>query len=149
MISNDAWPGSLAPRSLPPALLNPVFVVGAPRSGTTWVQRLLTAHPRIVGGTESHLFNALSLLIPGNEDRRDDRRLVGLRCYFTEARRIEIMTALWLEAMTPLVAEKPGATVLVEKTPDHAHHMKRILRVLPAARFVHVVRDSRAVIVSA
>ena len=36
----------------------PVFIVGAQRSGTTWVQRLLCSHPRIVGGQESHLFSA-------------------------------------------------------------------------------------------
>ena len=73
MMSNTPARASLVPTSLPPVLLRPLFIVGAPRSGTTWVQRLLTAHPRIVGGTESHLFNALSALVPGNEERRNER----------------------------------------------------------------------------
>src|SRR5687768_17973655 len=36
----------------------PVFVIGSPRSGTTWVQRLLVAHPAVCGGQESHFFAA-------------------------------------------------------------------------------------------
>ena len=35
---------------------NMVFIVGAPRSGTTWLQRLLATHPRIRTGQESKLF---------------------------------------------------------------------------------------------
>src|SRR5947208_10995760 len=38
--------------------MNPfVFIVGAQRSGTTWLQRLLASHPAIAGGQESHLFS--------------------------------------------------------------------------------------------
>lgn len=36
-----------------------VFVVGCPRSGTTWVRSILAAHGSIVSGPESHLFAAL------------------------------------------------------------------------------------------
>src|SRR5689334_13433315 len=32
------------------------FVVGAPRSGTTWLQQLLYAHPLVATGGETHLF---------------------------------------------------------------------------------------------
>ena len=35
-----------------------VLIVGAQRSGTTWVQRLLASHPAIVSGQESHLFSS-------------------------------------------------------------------------------------------
>jgi len=33
-----------------------LFIVGSPRSGTTWVKRLLQAHPRVVCGPESHAY---------------------------------------------------------------------------------------------
>jgi hypothetical protein len=33
-----------------------VFVVGCPRSGTTWVDGILNRHPLVVGGRESHLY---------------------------------------------------------------------------------------------
>ncbi len=34
-----------------------VFLVGAPRSGTTWLQHLLGAHPRIATRQETDLLN--------------------------------------------------------------------------------------------
>ena len=34
-----------------------VFLVGCPRSGTTWLQKLLASHPRIRSGEESHFFS--------------------------------------------------------------------------------------------
>jgi hypothetical protein len=33
-----------------------VFIVGCPRSGTTWIRRLVAHHPRVVSGPESHAY---------------------------------------------------------------------------------------------
>jgi len=33
-----------------------IFVVGSPRSGTTWIRRLIGEHPSVVTGPESHAF---------------------------------------------------------------------------------------------
>jgi Sulfotransferase family len=35
------------------------FIVGCPRSGTTWIRSLLAPHPAVVTGDESHLFRVL------------------------------------------------------------------------------------------
>ena len=35
---------------------DPIFVVGAARSGTTWVYDILTSHPQVAGVRESWLF---------------------------------------------------------------------------------------------
>lgn len=34
-----------------------VFVIGCPRSGTTWVQIMLCQHPRVATSQETHLFS--------------------------------------------------------------------------------------------
>ncbi|MGH8984792.1 MAG: sulfotransferase family protein [Acidimicrobiia bacterium] len=44
------------PSPLPTVAYPKVFVVGCPRSGTTWVADILQRHPRVVGGRESHLY---------------------------------------------------------------------------------------------
>jgi len=46
--ARDAWP--LAPS------YRKVFIVGCPRSGTTWIRRLLAHHPRVISGPESHAY---------------------------------------------------------------------------------------------
>lgn len=125
-----------------------MFVVGSPRSGTTWVQRLLVAHDQIAGGPESHFFNAFGPVMGYVRPRPEEKRVVGLSCYFTERRFHEILREIWYEAMTPVLAAKPAARVLVEKTPDHAHHLKRVVALFPESKIIHVIRDSRAVVAS-
>lgn len=65
---------------------NVVFLVGSPRSGTTWVQRLLASHPQIQTGQESHLFAAyigpqLRAWRAGSDPLKwSGRGAVGLEC---------------------------------------------------------------------
>src|SRR5205823_957842 len=47
-----------------------------------------------------------------------------------------------------ILALKPRATVVLEKTPAHTLHVPLIRRVVPQARFIHVIRDPRTVVSS-
>jgi hypothetical protein len=131
----------------------PIFIVGAQRSGTTWVQRLLAAHPRIVGGQESHLFSGY--LAPlwkrwrlEADLRASGSRTIGLGCYLTEEQFLDTVRQFAANVFTNLESAKPGATRLLEKTPDHALHLPLIRRVFPEASLIHVVRDGRDVVAS-
>jgi Sulfotransferase family len=126
----------------------PVFIVGAPRSGTTWVQRLLLDHPQICGGQESHFFPGFAYPMQMFDPRPMGERPVNLSTYWTKEAFFEELRGIWRRTMTPLLAAKPTATILVEKTPQHAQYMDRIIDLLPASRFIHVIRDSRAVAAS-
>jgi LPS sulfotransferase NodH len=126
----------------------PVFIVGCPRSGTTWVQRLLLGHPQVCGGQESHFFTSFAPVFKSIDDRGDERRDVGLRCYWTKEGFIGEIRRLWQLTMKPIIDAAPAATLLIEKTPEHATCIRRIREILPAARFIHVIRDSRAVTAS-
>ena len=126
----------------------PVFLVGAPRSGTTWIQRILLAHPRVCGGQESHFFAGFGYPMQMFDPLPPDERMVGLSTYWTRENFFSELRAIWRKTMAPVVAGKPAATVLVEKTPTHARFMDRILDLLPESRFIHILRDSRAVVAS-
>lgn len=126
----------------------PVLVVGAPRSGTTWVQRLLLADPRFCGGQESHFFATFGRVLRDFDRKRDLPRPHGLAHYWSRSDLIEALRELWLRTARPIVDASPAATVLVEKTPDHALFLDVVREVVPEARVVHVVRDSRAVCAS-
>jgi hypothetical protein len=124
----------------------PIFVVGAARSGTTWVYDVLTAHPQVAGVYESWLFT-----------RRN-----GLKSLFTEAhwppkasglgRFIERKTLVaYARDMTERIIEhaiKPDHRFLVEKSPSHVYHLPFVNEIFPNARFIHVLRDGRDVSVS-
>ncbi|HWB66807.1 MAG TPA: sulfotransferase [Mycobacteriales bacterium] len=117
-----------------------VIVLGAARSGTTWLHRLLTAHP-MVGGTETGetwLFGDVMAL--WNSPARD---VVGDGPLLAAIRRF--CDALLL-AMRDRVA--PGAAYVCEKTPESVWRLPLLTRLYPDARYLHVVRDGRDVALS-
>lgn len=141
--------------SVQPAV-SPVFVVGVPRSGTTWIMRMLAAHPEAWPLIETYLFSpyrglgALLRTVPAEqgEPPAEDRDWVpaGLGRLFS---REELVAELRLLAERWLaLAAGSEARFLVEKSPGHLAVVEMIAEVLPRARFVHVVRDGRDVAVS-
>jgi hypothetical protein len=130
----------------------PVFVVGHPRSGTTWTFELLEAHPEVAGVFESWLFHdrlGLSGLFDpaawdpeiAERNLREIGRPVGIG-QLLERREMTLelrgLAERWL-----MRAVGPGERYLVEKTPAHVFFAPLIAEVLPQARFVEVVRDGR------
>lgn len=132
---------------------NMVFVVGCPRSGTTWVQRLLATHPRVRTGQESDVFD----LYVGPQLRAWQHELdpaasgrggVGLGCYFTESEFFDVLKDYALRLLEPMVGGLAADEVFVEKTPSHVLYVPEIHALLPRARFVHVLRDARDTVAS-
>lgn len=125
-----------------------VVVLGSPRSGTTWVAPILGKHPEVVRcATETHLFT--SLLAPLLKSW-DDRALtpVGLHRELATSDFERACRELATSLLARVLARKPGARVLVEKTPGNALAWPTIHRLFPEARFVHVLRDPRDVVSS-
>jgi hypothetical protein len=132
---------------------NLVFVVGCPRSGTTWVQRLLASHPSVRTGQESDLFDIyvgpqLQAWRRELEITSSGRGGVGLGCYFRESEFLAILKRYTLELLRPMTDQLDAGDLFVEKTPSHALYIPEIVTLLPRARFVHVLRDARDTVAS-
>ena len=124
----------------------PVFVVGAARSGTTWVFDAYRAHPQVAGVFESMLFARLHGLggLLHDDHWRDPRTGLGALASRDEVvDEIRELASGWLSR-----ALRPEHHFLVEKTPAHGLVMAEIAAVFPDCRFVNVVRDGRDVSVS-
>jgi hypothetical protein len=128
--------------------MRPIFIVGPPRSGTSWVQRLLLSDPRVCGGQETHFFNVFSNVLHSFHKHEKLGRNVGLPSYWAERELEGEILALWQKTIMPVIHGCPGARYLIEKTPDHATVLPEILQLLPHARVILVVRDSRSVVAS-
>jgi hypothetical protein len=151
----------VAPATLPPPLdqlaAGPIFVVGHPRSGTTWVYDVLTAHPEVCGVLESWLFAKGVGLLPLFDGRHWDAgrlewerealgQAVGLGGLLSREEMIGELRGLCARVLGHNLA--PEHRFLVEKTPVHDQSMEAIAEVFPEARFIHVIRDGRDVAVS-
>lgn len=118
-------------RTLWPSLARPVFVVGAPRSGTTFLGSCLEALPEL-----SYHYEPLVTQWLVRERSR-------LGWSTARADRVRRGTYRWL-----LRVHGEGDLAFAEKTPRNAFVVPELAHAFPDARFVHVLRDGRDVTLS-
>jgi hypothetical protein len=122
-----------------------LFVVGCPRSGTTWLQMLLAQHPGVATAQETHLFDGYLAGLQAAWDRdRTATRGVGLQAAITDEDFNDFARAV----MEKIGRSSPAVEVVLEKTPAHVRHVPLMLKLFPDARFIHLVRDPRAAVAS-
>lgn len=131
-----------------------IFMVGAPRSGSTWLQLMLGSHPHIVTGQESQVFS--EYVAPLHERwRREltypDSELVrqhGIAPYLSEAEFLGLLRGFVRGVVRGSVRQKPEAHYFLEKSPSSTFHIPLIHRCFPETAFIHIVRDGRDVAAS-
>lgn len=141
----------------------PVFIVGCPRSGTSFLYHLLLS----AGGfAEFHTqMNVYDVLEPiyGDLSVLRNRRAALEEWLRSKAGRIsglqrsEIERPIlddchgagdFLRIVMDAIASKQGANRWIDSTPTNIPHMLRIHRDFPDALFVHIIRDPRDVALS-
>lgn len=126
-----------------------VFLVGAPRSGTTWLQLLLSRFPSVVTAQETHLFDSFMRSMLGQWKRdRDTGARTGLTILLSEEEFRSLLRDASAVVFNKIAQSKPSATIVLEKTPDHVRCWREILYLWPDAHFIHIIRDPRSVVAS-
>lgn len=140
----------------------PFFIVGCSRSGTTLLQVLIDAHPRLAIPPESHIYDRFGPFLDIYGDltvRRCRNRFIGallddsfIRQWRLEAtvadieRRVQRPDRVGvIDALFSLYAERKGALRWGDKTPEHIRHLQEIRADFPHAKLIHLVRDGRDV----
>ncbi len=123
-----------------------LVVVGAERSGTTWLQSLIAHHPEVVTGPETHFFRTFAKADVEMTRRRD--RPLGVSEYWSRDQFHAVVERMFWGVVSSLPEPPAPVRYFLEKTPLHCMYGDFILRVLPRARFLHVIRDGRAVAAS-
>lgn len=109
---------------------NLVFIVGPPRSGTTWLLKLLSSHPDVAAADVD------SLGVRINDNQTLETNVFNDNRPFTDAQiRYKFFT---------FSRQFPGK-IIVEKTPIHLLFINRIIRVFPRAALLLTERDGRDV----
>lgn len=123
--------------TLPSTQKDWIFIGGCPRSGTTLFRAMLNAHGRIYAGPETKLVRDLAAV----RDRWD-------RASTHQAGVSSPMLDRAAAAFTDQLLSEwgQGAPRVAEKTPGNLLHMRTLARMHPRARFIHVIRDGRAVV---
>lgn len=145
-------------------LRTPVFIVGAPRSGTTLLRVTLNRHPQLaMWGGELDFFRRLYARRavfgdPANAHNRD--RIVAAYLAIKPFRRLNLDAAFMRErmmsegvtwrdlfaSMLRACADSQGKPYAGEKTPGHAMHVDTLCEWFPDCSIIHLVRDPRAAV---
>jgi len=141
----------------------PIFVVGTPRSGTTWLANMLCRHSRVEcvhevtnDGRKVVNESAFFSYVTGKfGDLKNDNNLIQLIETF-EASTFFILSGIdksilyksrprtyhdFFRYLMDQVAEKKGADFWLEKTPSHTFHLFEMARWYPDAKFIIMKRD--------
>ena len=129
---------------------NIVFIVGCPRSGTTWLRMLLASDPSIHSGAESYIFAWYigSQLRNWHKDVERTSTKIGMSTYMKESEFLFALRQYMESLLKPMVNDLRDGEIFVEKTPEHALYIKEIAELLPKCKFVHILRDGRDVVSS-
>jgi hypothetical protein len=123
-----------------------IFLVGARRSGTNWLQRILGTHPDVFSvPSETTLFS--NGLAPFAERIQHDA-MSSPRAGKTFMDREAMLDALRDLCDAVFAGVQPAGSTrqrILERTPDHVHHLSLIGPVYPDAHVIHIVRDGRDV----
>ncbi len=139
-------PIPVAPRtSRKPQLDRPVFIVSAPRSGSTMLFELLSRSPDVwTTGGESHaLIEGIPALHPASHGFDSNR----LTASDADASTMQELQATFLAQLRnregKLWSEADGPVRMLEKTPKNALRVPFLAKAFPEARFVFLHRAPR------
>lgn len=113
----------------------PVFILGMFRSGSTLVERILSAHSGVISGGELSLLPRVVKTIapyPEAVATASAETLAGWRDLYLDGLR----------------TARPGEGLVTDKRPDNFLHVGLIKAIFPDARIIHTVRDPRDVCLS-
>ena len=114
---------------------SPIFVLGQPRTGTTLVERIITSHSQVKSAGELQQFGlALRRLSNYRNPRRFSAELFAAAQELDPGR----IAGLYLQTTSKMRAGSPR---YVDKLPQNFLMIPLILKALPNARIVHLVRD--------
>lgn len=134
------------------------FIVGAQKSGTTWLQKILNSVPGVGCFGESHFVDSLLIPIAKNVRTYSDtlatveKRVYNGQGYYNSISNDEllgVMRAWFLTRLKAAAGDRWDSLVIVgDKTPAHSFHLPTLRALFPNTRFVHMLRDGRDAVVS-
>ena len=145
-----------------------LFIIGCPRSGSTWTMFLIAQHPKVVVCQHNRLFEALtglrewfgrmksaggaagtrfgiSVVMPSDQPEGGDEPIASFLELLSENEFYAICRQAVSAIYDRIASNKPEADIVVDKTPENTRQGEFILKVFPDAYFLHIVRDPRAV----
>ena len=113
--------------------INPIFIVGMPRSGTTLLEQIISSHHKVHGAGELKNLNEILIPLFQNQLNSTDSIITNEIVYSISDKYIESLLNLNTKEKT-----------ITDKWPLNFRYIGFILCAFPNARIIHSKRDSKA-----
>lgn len=125
------------------------FVTGCQKSGTTWIQQLLDAHPNVRCGGEAHLADVIGPMIQQLVRLYNEEPRTGVTLSRKATLCLARMMADQVLGGYMTASRDPDAVLAIgDKTPESSLGMQPLAVLYPGSKFIHVIRDGRDAAVS-
>ncbi|RDV27497.1 sulfotransferase [Alteromonas aestuariivivens] len=130
-----------------------VFLIGAPRSGTTMLERIISGHSQVMGGPEPHLLTPLAHLgVWKNVDKAPYDHIVagiGQKDFIQSLpnRDLDYWHACnrYAQTLYNCATGNNPDTVYLDKTPEYATVWPFLKKVFPKAKYIVISRHPAAI----
>jgi len=127
----------------------PVFILGFPRSGTTLLEQMLTAHPRIAAGDELPFVHEITALMPRMLDSPLSYPEALAELWMADHREdLDNLRDHYLRKVAQLGIVPPDAAWFTDKMPLNETDLGLVALMFPAAPLIHVQRHPLDVVLS-
>ena len=131
-----AFHGGLPTTDLPRDSIQPVFIIGMPRSGTSLTEQILASHPSVFGAGELQIISEISKGLPA----RIGTGTGYPQCLVSASS--ALMNTCANEYLAKLKSVSGGnCPVVTDKMPENFWDLGLISRLFPSARIIHCTRD--------
>ena len=129
-----------------------IFIVGSPRSGTTWLQFLVSSHPKVLTGVENSLFSNYIGPIDKTWNKevkspfsRGLPRIISEKDFQLTQ---EFSIRKVYESFFKSEEDEMKDFFILDKNPGNVFWIETIWKYLPDAKIVHIIRDGREAVTS-
>jgi hypothetical protein len=109
---------------------------------------MLASHPKIFTGPETHFFELFDHRWHNKFLKSTRQKRNGMARYWSDEQFYGWVRELFWGGISNLPAPAVPPVIFLEKTPAHCLEAELIVRAFPRARFIHLIRDGRAVVAS-
>jgi tetratricopeptide (TPR) repeat protein len=120
--------------------LDPIFIVGLPRAGSTLLEQILASHPQIEGTMELADIPRMVHQLTGRENRDAPSRYPALLADLTAEER----KRLGEKYLADTRAYRSGKPYFIDKMPNNFRHLGLIHLILPRAKIIDARREPMA-----
>lgn len=130
-----------------------IFILGSPRSGTTWLFKMMAAHPNIAAHSAeltnfSRYVSSILRLYEAEEHNFNKNGIsYGLFSIWNKTELDDFISDFLSKIYSKIPLESHTSHIL-DKRPDYCFYTDLIYRYYPDAKIIHIIRDGRFTTVS-